>query len=571
MVSFLKRSLAFSLVMLSSIGLIGVAGPSHAFTPSCTLLPARNSVVNGEVFLGGDFIELGLSAKGSFGTSESAPAGFRGNDSESNLGMGADLDGYCATPSDNTDLPIDFFTPGNAEERWSVGFTISGAEHFGSFSELEDDDSSAGITATHTVTDESSGSNLSAKVVSVVSLNGVQTLRVTATHRFAKSEAFFRTAVVFENLSGSPLTDVRYHRSFDPDNAKFQLGDFETRQTILDTVADGGTSVVQAKLSATDSAALSTSGKILNELSATSGITTEIPIIYYSSEPESVAYFGGFVNPNPYEPLYRELSDNTDFFDSPQSLNATVEDDSGIGIIVRTLSLASGATSSRLNFITSLDSRDFSELAEVLEEASDEEASYDASSDEEPSAPRAPVLPRLDNFNIETGENGQPQLRIEGKRLWCISSMTVDGMDIPFTSGFSTPWYEYLNADLSGVTPGKKTLVVQSCMGKVTYTNWLTIPSPVEPKSMWTKVSSFGLSEAAKAKIAAFNSTLGDGYTKIRCIVNSANGDDMNEALVAQVCTFANSNDASDAIAVLETRDSFAGSGYWINIWVSGN
>uniref|UniRef100_UPI0040484197 FG-GAP repeat protein n=1 Tax=Aquiluna sp. TaxID=2053504 RepID=UPI0040484197 len=37
-----------------------------------------------------------------------------------------------------------------------------------------------------------------------------------------------------------------------------------------------------------------------------------------------------------------------------------------------------------------------------------------------PSAPRAPVLPRLDNFNIETGENGQPQLRIEGKRLWCI-------------------------------------------------------------------------------------------------------------------------------------------------------
>ena len=188
-----------------------------------------------------------------------------------------------------------------------------------------------------------------------------------------------------------------------------------------------------------------------------------------------------------------------------------------------------------------------------------------------PSAPRAPVLPRLDNFNIETGENGQPQLRIEGKRLWCISSMAIDGMDIPFTSGFSTPWYEYLNADLSGVTPGKKTLVVQSCMGKVTYINWFTIPSPVEPKSMWTKVSYFGLSEAAKAKIAAFNSNLGDGYTKIRCIVNSANGDDMNEALVAQVCTFANSNDASQATAVLETRDSFAGSGYWINIWVSGN
>ena len=567
MTKFSKLKLVPVLVFLAPF--VGTGVDAHAYTPTCTLLPARSTVANDEVFLGGDFIELGLSAKGSFGTSGSAPVEFRGNDTASNLGMGADLDGYCATPSDNTDLPIDFFTPGGQEERWSVGFTISGAEHFGSFSELEDDESSAGITATHAVTDESSGSNLSAKVVSIISLNGAQTLRVTATHSFAKSDAFFRTAVVFENLSGSSLTDVRYHRSFDPDNAVFQGGDYDTRQTILDTVADGGTSVVQAKLQDSDLIALAASGQILNELSATSAIVTEIPIIYYSSEPESVAYFGGFLNPNPYEPLFNEESDNTDFFVSPQSLNATVEDDVGMGIIVRTLSLAAGATSSPLNFITSLDARDFSELAEVLEAAS-EASSEDASSDEEPSTPRSPQFPRFDSYSIAPNSDFL-ELTIEGKRLWCISSVTIDGMVIPFTSGFSTPWYEYLNADLSGVTPGKKTLVVQSCMGKVTYTNWFTIPSPVEPKSMWTKVSSFGLSEAAKAKIAAFNSNLGDGYTKLRCIVNSSNGQDMNEALAAQVCKFAKSNDVSSATAVLETRDSFAGSGYWINIWVSGN
>ena len=187
-----------------------------------------------------------------------------------------------------------------------------------------------------------------------------------------------------------------------------------------------------------------------------------------------------------------------------------------------------------------------------------------------PSAPRAPVLPRLDNFNIETGENGQPQLRIEGKRLWCISSMTIDGIDIPLTTGFSTPWYEYLNADISGVTPGKKTFVFQSCMGQLTYINWLTISSPVEPKSMWVKVSPFGLSEVTKAKIAAFNSSLGDGYSKIRCIVNSANGEDMNEAFAKQICSFAQSNDLWQAEVVHETKATFTGRGYWINIWVSG-
>ena len=162
-------------------------------------------------------------------------------------------------------------------------------------------------------------------------------------------------------------------------------------------------------------------------------------------------------------------------------------------------------------------------------------------------------------------------IRDRGKRLHCISGLSVDGIDLEFTTGFSTPWYEYLHADISSITPGKKTLVVQSCMGEVTYTNWLTIKSPVEPKSMWAKVSSFGLNEATKAKVATFNSNLGDGYSKIRCIVNSSNGDDMNEALAAQVCSFAKSNDVWNATIVTQSKDSFAGRGYWINIWVSGN
>ena len=571
MKSRLKRTFAFATLCLSSIGLVGIAGPGHAYTPSCSLLPARSEVVNGEVFLGGDFIELGVSQKGSFGTAGNAPAAFRGTDGAPNLGMGADLDGYCLAPSDNTDLPIDFFLPGAEEERWGVAFTLSGTQHYGSYSELNTDNGSGSVTATHSVTDESSGSNLSAKVVSVISVSGVQTLRVTATHSFAKSQAFFRTEVVFENLSGSTLTDVRYHRSFDPDNAVFQakaigVGDgFTTTQTILDTVAVGGTSVVQAKLSPQDLVDLAASGEILDSLQTTSGITTEIPILYYSAEPESVAYFGGFDNPNPYEPLLKYDGVSTDFFDSPQALGSGETDDRGMGIIVRTLSLASGATSSPLNFITSLDARDFSELETVLEVASQV-----SPSEEEPSAPPSPQLPRFDSYSIASNSES-PELRFEGKRLWCINSMTLDGVEIPFTSGFSTPWYEYINADISGITPGDKTLVVQSCMGQITYTNWITITAPVEPKSMWAKLSSFGLNEATKAKIAAFNSSLGDGYTRIRCIVNSSNGDDMNEALAAQICSFAKSNDVWNATSLTQTKDSFAGTGYWINIWVSGN
>lgn len=393
---------------------------------------------------------------------------------------------------------------------------------------------------------------------------------MTATHSFQKSQAYFRTSVVFENLSGAVLTDVRYHRSFDPDNAAFQASDirvgdgYETTITILDTVVDGGTSVVQAKLKPQDLIDLAASGEILDALLTTSGITTEIPILYYSAEPESVAYFGGFTNPNPYQPLFYWDSVTTDFFDSPQAKNSTVEQDAGMGIIVRTLSLAAGATSESLNYVTSLDSRDFSEINTELAQVAQGSPSQTSS------APRAPRFAQFDSYSIGTNSDS-PELRIEGKRLWCINSMTIDGIETPFTTGFSTPWYEYLHADISAISPGKKTLVVQSCMGEVTYTNWLTVTTPVEPKSMWAKVSTFGLSEASRAKIAAFNSNLGDGYTKIRCIVNSANGVDMNEALAAQVCSFAKSNDVWNANSVIETKDSFSGRGYWINIWVSSN
>jgi hypothetical protein len=189
---------------------------------------------------------------------------------------------------------------------------------------------------------------------------------------------------------------------------------------------------------------------------------------------------------------------------------------------------------------------------------------------EEPSAPRAPRYARFDNFTIETDTNGQPQLRIEGVRLWCINSMTIDGVSVPLSAGFTTPWYEYLTADLTGISNGPKTIHANTCMGPITYENWLVVSNPVEPKNFTMKVSAFGMSEALKTKLADFNSSLGDGYSKVRCIVNSSNGDDMNEAFANQICAFVRSNDLSGATTVSEARESFTGVGYWIRVWASG-
>ena len=181
-----------------------------------------------------------------------------------------------------------------------------------------------------------------------------------------------------------------------------------------------------------------------------------------------------------------------------------------------------------------------------------------------------PALPEMESYQIGADETGNPQLRIEGKRLWCVDSMTIDGVEVPIETGYSTPWYEYLNADITGISPGQKTLVAQSCYGEITYKNWVTITPVVAPKSTWFKAQSFGLDEAMRMKIAEFNSSLGDGYNKVRCIVNSSNGKDLNEAFAKQICAFAQSNDLSHAEVILQERTTFSGRGYWVNIWASG-
>lgn len=187
----------------------------------------------------------------------------------------------------------------------------------------------------------------------------------------------------------------------------------------------------------------------------------------------------------------------------------------------------------------------------------------------ESSNPVSPVFSEFQNYSVSFSP-GLTNLHIEGRRLWCISSVTVEGATVSFKTGFVSPRLEFMDVDISAIEPGVKTIVIQSCHGQVTYNNWLIVPSRVEPKSMWVKESAFGLSEATRAKISAFISNLGDGYTKIRCIVNSANGDDMNEALAAQVCSFTKSNDLSGAAYVTQVKDTFAGMGYWVNIWASG-
>ena len=98
---------------------------------ACAALPGARSASNdaGDVFLGGNYIEVGVSKNGSFGTSTSAPVSFGSHTRNSGtgpLGLISDGDGW-----DNGNMPTsgDFFLPGTPEERWAIAYKIDGVSY----------------------------------------------------------------------------------------------------------------------------------------------------------------------------------------------------------------------------------------------------------------------------------------------------------------------------------------------------------------------------------------------------------------------------------------------------------
>lgn len=98
-----------------------VLSPVLNVTQASALAGARSFTdeLTGDVFLGGDYMELGISRLGSFGTGAGAPDDFFGTEERNNIGMSTNPTGFGVGP----DLRMDFFMPGTPEERWAVGYT----------------------------------------------------------------------------------------------------------------------------------------------------------------------------------------------------------------------------------------------------------------------------------------------------------------------------------------------------------------------------------------------------------------------------------------------------------------
>lgn len=339
---FARRSVSFSLVFILVMVMVFAALQQSVFAlvgPHSYTHPS-----NGDVFLGGDYIEVGISKYGSFGTTsgQPLPSGFYGTAARTNVGMSTNPTGFGVSP----DLRMDYFLPGTPEERWAVGYKVSGTPTIGSNAFLR------GTTdiSNYTVTNQSSGNEL--KASGSGTFNSV--LETTQIVSFDRADKFFKNQVTLKNVSGSSIDSVRFMRSFDPDNTRDQGGSHPTQNQIVYTHAAGdGKAVVMSD----------TTNNPSDPVYLVNG--SRSPILFYTSDSRARVSTFGFANADPYA---------AQAYDSALAKGTSNAADAGITITVDVGTLAPGASQTFV-YYTSLDNRDFSQVLEDI--AADESGPVD--------------------------------------------------------------------------------------------------------------------------------------------------------------------------------------------------
>ncbi|MBN1785844.1 MAG: hypothetical protein JW825_02490 [Candidatus Methanofastidiosa archaeon] len=173
-------------------------------------------VVGNEVFLKGDFIELGIHEAGSFGSANEAPDGFHPS-----CPQWPGLIGFVTNR-------LDYFLPGTPFEGWTLEWTYDTQEYtfynYGLCFSYDvpmtsHTDNSAGDVLSSEWVGTASSDSMAVKVVQVVTMN--------------KGDRFFTVEITLENTGSVPLTSVEYLRTVDPDNEQVATGYFETRNYVV--------------------------------------------------------------------------------------------------------------------------------------------------------------------------------------------------------------------------------------------------------------------------------------------------------------------------------------------------
>lgn len=203
---------------------------------------------DGNIFLGGNYIEVGINKNGVFGTTDAPKEewGFHFISGKQSYAY-AEIDGeykgiyiYLGLLSDGDGWdkgkdPVagDFFTPGSPEERYILSYYIGDTEynHAVSNNKFNYDDEWLSVPK---VEDKSSGKTLKAEVTGTTKEN----VKMTLVYSFDVDDLEYKTEVKVENLGDTDITNARFVRSFDPDQDVWLNSTFSTYNKVTSNPTD---------------------------------------------------------------------------------------------------------------------------------------------------------------------------------------------------------------------------------------------------------------------------------------------------------------------------------------------
>lgn len=192
----------------------------------------RCVVDNGNVFMGGEYIELGISPRGSFGALTTAPESFHVVNSKNTIGLSINAKGFSSGARSTTG---DFFLPGTPEERFVIGY-IKGEDKDGEPNEIKIAEKNGVVSFPMPIQDLTTNCQCdfaSGHLKSTTKGISKDNLKITIVNEFNNEDQYFKTSVELENLSDEVLTKVRYMRSFDPDQDYDLHGTYKTLNKII--------------------------------------------------------------------------------------------------------------------------------------------------------------------------------------------------------------------------------------------------------------------------------------------------------------------------------------------------
>jgi len=234
-----KRLVSILLCLVMIVGLL----PMGVWADESGLPGARSETnTSGDVFLGGNYIEVGISKHGSFGTSKTPTnESFHPFSASSGIGLRVDGDGWGVGNEPNTG---DFFLPGTEEERWILAYCIGDTEYEYAVADRRSIIPDSVWSIVPSVEDKSDiEKGLLKAVVTGITKENVE---FTITYSFGADDKFFTTDVSITNKGEADISRVRFVRSFDPDMDAETKNTYETFNKVIcnpkadDDATEGG-------------------------------------------------------------------------------------------------------------------------------------------------------------------------------------------------------------------------------------------------------------------------------------------------------------------------------------------